>query len=142
MKKKTISSPFAINMMIKKKLGANHLSTLLKEKFHQDINRSFVFSRRCNGTFHWRKCTIELKAKLTPKRRLVFVTILIWVNVSIFLRKCFIKAHVKWLSSIFLFTCFFSSKTHMLIISINRDYNNNIVCNGQLCFSTTKIVCM
>ena len=36
------------------------------------------------GTFPWRKCSVKALGELSQKRRFVFVTLLIWVNVPMF----------------------------------------------------------
>ena len=55
--------------------------TSLKADLHQDINRGFAFSRCLNETSDLLRFWTVGFGNLTQKRRLVFVTLLIWVNI-------------------------------------------------------------
>ena len=68
--------------------------TSLMADLYQDINRVSSFSRCLNGTFPWRKCSVNGLGRLTQRRRFVFITLLIWVNIPNILMEKYFQGNV------------------------------------------------
>ena len=90
------------------KLGAQLFTSMIAD-LRQVINGGFEFSRCLNVTFSWRKgCDNNGVSMLTQKRRFVFFTFLIGVNVctngTTPSRKSSIKAPAKWRNFVYVLT--------------------------------------